>query len=174
MTDKSLSTEPMSIPDLVRGLSLLSGLSQQELAVRAGVSPGSVTALFSRTPKSLLIWLRMQVHIPQGSVDIALCAPGGWRPGMSDIDEDLDEKPVSAARSVGAAPNRSRMSADEMLDLYDRGASIGEIARKAGVSRQRIHKLAMDHGRPRRREQHREQRVALGRETLGLVRPRAP
>ena len=101
MTDKSLSTEPMLIPDVVRGLSLLSGLSQQELAVRAGVSPGSVTA------------------------------------------------------------------------LYDRGASIGEIARKAGVSRQRIHKLAMDHGRPRRREQHREQRVALGRETLGLVRPSA-
>jgi hypothetical protein len=159
------------------------GAKAEELTLIAGVSLSSSQLMFSQqhdgrlgTIHRLLSALaaRMHVHLPQGSVDIALCSPGDWRPGMSDTEEDPDEKPVSAARSVGVAPNRSRMSAEDMLELYDRGASIGEIARKAGVSRQRIHKLAMDHGRPRRREQHRQQRVALGRQTLGLIRPSTP
>jgi len=321
MVKHTVSTEVITIPDAVRGLALLSGLSQQELAVRSGVSPGSVTALFTRTPKALLIWLRLMagfgcsvvvtwqdrefviampkvgftrsdrewsawrkrriattinhlraaepkskrsvleerartyanneearlrtrlkewkdvcanvgghlranglrsaaqvltaktgakaeeltlvagislsssqlmlseqqdgrlgtihrllsalaarvyLRLPHGSLDIALCPPGEWRPGMTDIDEDPDEKPLSAARSVNFTPNRSRLNSEEMLELYDRGESIGEIARKACVSRQRVHKLAMDHQRPHRRQQKREQRVALGREVLGM------
>lgn len=321
MAKQSMSTDLLTVPDLIRGLALLSGLSQQELAVRAGVSPGAVAALGQRTPKPLLIWLRVvaafggsvvvtwqdreftvamprvgamrsrrewdawrkrriattvshlraaeptakratieararayadheaarlrerlaswsavcaqitgqpraqglraamqilaaktgakaeeialiagislsssqlmlgeahdgrlgtihrllsalaariQLRLPACVLTIALCPPGPWRPGMGDIDADPEEKPVSAARSVHAAPNRSTLSRDEMLALYDRGESIGEIARRAGVSRQRVHKLAMDHQRPPRRTQQRERRVAEGLDVLGL------
>lgn len=317
-----MPSDVSNVPDVVRGLALLSGLSHNELAVRAGVSPGSVAALFMRTPKPLLTWLRlvsamgcslvitwqdrefaiampkvgmmrserewqawrkrrivttlnhlrttdpkgrrpaleararsyasneeerlrsrlggwksvcgaldgslradglrsaiqalaaktdikaeeltliagvslsssqlalgerhdgrlgtvhrllsalsacMHLRLPgTGTLEIALCPPGDWSPGMVDGDEDPDEKPVAGARSVGQAPNRSSLTNDEMLALYDRGESIGEIARRAGVSRQRVHKLAMDNKRPRRRQQQREERVALGREVLGL------
>jgi hypothetical protein len=44
------------------------------------------------------------------------------------------------------------MSVEEILTRYDRHESICEIARAAGVSRQRVHRLAMEHGRGKRRQ----------------------
>ena len=89
--------------------------------------------------------------------------------GSGGQADDLEEKPLRSIRSARDNQNRSRLSHGEMLAHYDQGISIGEIARRAGVSRQRVHKLAMDNGRTRRRDSARDQRVVAGREALGLA-----
>jgi hypothetical protein len=47
--------------------------------------------------------------------------------------------------------SRSRLDRDEVLRLYDAGLPITQIARSAGVSRQRIHAIAKSAGRTLRR-----------------------
>jgi hypothetical protein len=318
-----MSTNPITIPDLVRGLILLSGISQQEAAVRSGVSPGSVVALCERTPKQLQTWLRLvaalggqievacrdrsfrlalprlatpllerewrswrqrrmvttinhlrhaeprtkrleleararsyaaneeerlrlrlrelraasaqladdasaqgmraalqllaerlslkaeelsllagvslsacqlalgethdgrlgtlhrllsalearlTVLLPQGRLALAPCPPGEWRPGMVEPEDNeaWNSKPLAGIHSASEEPHRSQLPAETILTLYDQGRSIGEIARQAGVSRQRVHKLAMDSGRPHRRALAREERIERGRVVLGL------
>jgi hypothetical protein len=318
-----MSTERLSLPDILRGLILASGLSHQEAALRAGISPGSVAMICTRTPKPLLGWLRLvaavgcrvtishqdrgwplampgasatviehewsswrtrrvvttinhlraadgrikralleerargyaaneearlrerlvglkaasaavsgsfrapglraalrlvagklglkaeeltllsgaslsacqlalgenhdgrlgtvhrlcsalgarlELHLADGHISIGFCPPGDWRPGMADGDgaECPDEKPPGAVRGARDNQNRSRLACADILTLYDEGVSIGDIARQAGVSRQRVHKLAMDNGRTQRRQQVRAQRVSSGRDLLRL------
>ncbi len=316
-----MSTDRLSLPDILRGLILSSGLSQQEAALRSGISPGSVAMICSRTPKPLLGWLRLvaalggrvtiasperawplampaaaatvierewsswrrrrmvttinhlraadrrikratleerargyaaneeirlrarlvelkaalgalcgsfraaglraalrlvagrisikaeeltllsgaslsacqlalgenhdgrlgtvhrlcsavgarlELHRAGARISIGFCPPGDWRPGMAEGDgaDCPDEKPPGAVRSARDNQNRSRLASADILRLYDDGVSIGEIARQAGVSRQRVHKLAMDNGRSQRRMTVRAQRVASGHELL--------
>ena len=318
-----MSTSTISLPDLIRGLILESGISQQEVAIRSGVSPGSVAALCARTPKALLTWLQqlaslgcaidatwqqrvfhlalpripptaverewrawrsrrmattvnhlrhgetkakrahlderaatytaneearlrlrftelrtaaaqldgrqridgmraavqlladriggkaeelallsgtslsacqlvlhetsdgrlatmhrllsalgasLEIILPAGCLTLNPCRPGEWRPGMTDIDrcDEFDDKPITLVHINHLPRNRSALSSDEMLALYDQEVSIGEIARQAGVSRQRVHQLAMGNGRPPRRQMTRATRVEQGRTTLGI------
>ncbi len=152
-------------------------MKAEELALIAGVSLGAAQLALGDDQDGRLATLhrvlsalnaRLQIRIAEATIDIALCPPGEWRP--SDTASSTTKRTVRRLPAgQDPAPNRSRISADDVLALYDRGLSIGEIARKAGVSRQRVHKIAMDHGRTPRRVQARAQRTADGREALDLA-----
>jgi hypothetical protein len=149
-------------------LGLLSGasLSACQLALREDHDGrlGTVHRLCSA------MGARLELQLAGARISIGLCPPGDWRPGMAEGDgaDCRDEKPPGAVRGARDNQNRSRLAAPDILRLYDDGASIGEIARAAGVSRQRVHKLAMDNGRAPRRQLVRAQRVADGRDLLRL------
>ncbi len=155
------------------------GLKAEELTLLAGASLSACQLALGEPQDGRLATLhrlcsalgaRLEVHLAAARIDIAICPPGDWRPGMAAgaAIDDPDEKPPGSVRIARDNQNRSRLGNDELLALYDQGLSIGEIARRAGVSRQRVHKLAMDHGRTRRRQAAREQRVATGRNVLGM------
>ncbi len=319
-----MASTVISVPDLVRGLILLQGESQQQVAVRAGISPGAVAALSTRSPKPLLTWLqfvgalritveiawrdrRFQLALPRaakpsierawrawrsrrlasianhlrqgdreatrsaidaraadyiaheqgrleqhlaalpqrldavdgrwsapglrtalhsivgrlaltaeelslwsgtslsacqlamddggdgrlvtfhrllsaidarmtlllpggGAIAVAPCPPGDWQPGAAVLDHDevFDEKPLARLRVQPPEQNRSSMTSEAMLALYDQGCSLGEIARRAGVSRQRVHQLARENGRRGRRDLARDERIRQGRDSLGI------
>jgi hypothetical protein len=164
---------------VLRLVSAKVGLNAEELTLLAGASLSACQLALGEPQDGRLATMhrlcsalgaRLAIDLAAARIEIAICPPGDWRPGMpaSDPHEDLDDKPPGSVRSSRDNQNRSALSNEAMLDLYDRGVSIGEIARKAGVSRQRVHKLAMDHGRTRRRETARDQRVLAGRETLKM------
>jgi len=153
------------------------GLKAEELALMSGVSLGAAQLALGDDQDGRLATLhrvlsalnaRLHIQIADSTIDIALCPPGDWRPGEA---ASSTTRRTAGRSSPGQedGPNRSRISSDDILALYDRGLSIGEIARKAGVSRQRVHKIAMDHGRTPRRVQAREQRESDGRATLDLA-----
>jgi len=150
-------------------LTLLSGTSLSACQLALGELQDGRLATMHRLCSAL--GARLMIALPYARIDVAICPPGDWRPGMAtaEVADDHEEKPLSGFRSARDNQNRSGLSHEEMLLLYDQGLSIGEIARRASVSRQRVHKLAMDNGRTRRREQAREERVLAGREALGLV-----
>ena len=149
-------------------LSLLSGASLTACQLALGESGDGRLATAHRLLSALNA--RLHVVLPDGRIEIALCSPGDWRPGMAaeadTPDGEDDAGPTS--RAAPSAPNRSKLAAEEILKLYDTGLSIGDIARRAGVSRQRVHKLAMDQGRPQRRVSARDARISEGREVLRL------
>jgi transcriptional regulator with XRE-family HTH domain len=150
-------------------LTLLSGASLSACQLALGENHDGRLATLHRLCSAL--GARLALQLAEGSVSIGFCPPGDWRPGMPEADaaECPDEKPPGAVRAARDNQNRSRLALADMLALYDDGVSIGEIARRAGVSRQRVHKLAMDSGRIRRRQLAREQRVAAGRDLLRLA-----
>lgn len=150
-------------------LTLLSGASLSACQLALGEPQDGRLATMHRLCSAM--GARLVIALPVARIDIAICPPGDWRPGMAAVDlaDEQEEKPLGGIRVARDNQNRSRLANEEMLALYDRGLSIGEIARRAGVSRQRVHKLAMDHGRPRRRQAVREQRVSAGREVLGMA-----
>lgn len=150
-------------------LTLLSGASLSACQLALGEPQDGRLATMHRLCSA--IGARLVVVLPAARIDIAICPPGDWRPGMPAVDagDEQEDKPLGGVRVARDNQNRSRLANEEMLALYDQGVSIGEIARKAGVSRQRVHKLAMDHGRTGRRQAVREQRVVAGREVLGLA-----
>jgi hypothetical protein len=100
-----------------------------------------------------------------GALELEPCSRGPWKPGDREEEE-------GAAGRVEQQPdplrqlNRSSLSPEQILSLYDADHSIGEIARRAGISRQRVHKIAMDHGRRPKRELARERRIAEGMQLL--------
>jgi hypothetical protein len=150
-------------------LTLLSGASLSACQLALGEPQDGRLATMHRLCSAM--GARLAIVLPAARIDIAICPPGDWRPGMPGVDpgDEQEEKPLGGVRVARDNQNRSRLGNGQMLALYDQGISIGEIARKAGVSRQRVHKLAMDQGRTRRRETARDQRVEAGREALGLA-----
>jgi len=150
-------------------LTLLSGASLSACQLALGEPQDGRLATMHRLCSAL--GARLVIELATAQIAVAICPPGAWRPGMGSGGQadDLEEKPLRSIRSARDNQNRSRLSHGEMLAHYDQGISIGEIARRAGVSRQRVHKLAMDNGRTRRRDSARDQRVVAGREALGLA-----
>jgi len=150
-------------------LSLLSGASLTACQLALGERGDGRLATAHRLLSALNA--RLHVVLPDGRIEIALCSPGDWRPGMpaeaNTADGEDDAEPIERSGATGAR-NRSKLAPEEILTLYDAGLSIGDIARKAGVSRQRVHKLAMDQGRPQRRVSARDARITEGREVLRL------
>jgi hypothetical protein len=148
-------------------LTLLSGASLSACQLALGGLHDGRLATLHRLCSGL--GARIGIQLAAAQFDIGFCPPGDWRPGMAEAVDDADGAPAPRpARAAKDNRNRSRLASDELLALYDQGLSIGEIARRAGVSRQRIHKLAMDHGRTQRRQSARAQRVATGRELLSI------
>ena len=150
-------------------LTLLSGASLSACQLALGEPHDGRLATMHRLCSAM--GARLMIALPAARVEVALCPPGDWRPGMAaaDLADEQEEKPLGGVRVARDNQNRSRLSHEEMLAFYDQGLSIGEIARQAGVSRQRVHKLAMDNGRTRRRETARDERMVAGRETLGIT-----
>lgn len=159
------------------------GLKAEELTLLAGASLSACQFALGESQDGRLgtvhrlcsaLGVRLELHFARGLLCIGLCPPGDWRPGSAENEDDgdgvecPDEKPPGAVRGARDNQNRSRLASDDLLKLYDEGVSIGEIARRAGVSRQRVHKLAMDNGRSQRRQLQRAQRVADGRGLLQL------
>jgi hypothetical protein len=149
-------------------LTLLSGASLSACQLALGENHDGRLGTVHRLCSAL--GARLEIHLAGGHIGIAFCPPGDWRPGMPEDAgaQCPDEKPPGAVRAARDNQNRSRLAMADMLRLYDDGVSIGEIARRAGVSRQRVHKLAMDNGRTQRRQLVRAQRVASGRDLLRL------
>ncbi|MBA3936134.1 MAG: hypothetical protein H0X38_01640 [Planctomycetes bacterium] len=146
-------------------LTLLSGASLSACQLALGELHDGRLATMHRLCSAL--GARLEITLPAGGIAIGFCPPGDWRPGMAEpTAEGEDDTPT--ARTPKDNQNRSSLSSAEMLALFDQGLSSGAIARQAGVSRQRVHKLAMDNGRTQRRQAVREQRVASGRELLGV------
>jgi predicted DNA-binding protein (UPF0251 family) len=150
-------------------LTLLAGASLSACQLALGDPQDGRVATMHRLCSAL--GARLEVLLPSAQIAIGFCPPGDWRPGMpaADASHDPDEKPPGSVRVARDNQNRSSLSHGDILSLYDQGLSIGEIARKAGVSRQRVHKLAMDHGRTHRRQTTRDQRVVVGRDVLGMT-----
>lgn len=182
----ALAATPAALSGHLRADGLRSGL--QALATRAGVLPEELALLSGVSLSACQLALgqrsdgrlatahrllsacnaRFSIVAASGRIDIALCPPGPWRPGMpaADVDEDQDDGESTARVAVAARPHRSRLAPDEILRLYDEGISMGDIARKAGVSRQRVHRIAMDAGRTHRRVLAREERMNEGTRLL--------
>ncbi len=150
-------------------------LTAEELALLAGVNlTAAQNALGEEHDGRLVILHRLVSALDArirlvtsggGAIELEPCGAGPWRPGDREDDEDLPERampPADPQRQL----NRSTLSPDQILSLYDADHSIGEIARRAGISRQRVHKIAMDHGRRPRRELARERRIAEGMQLL--------
>jgi hypothetical protein len=160
--------------EAMQALAAKVAMKAEELSLLAGVSLGAAQLALGDDQDGRLATLhrllsalggRLVVRVADTTIAIGLCPPGDWRPGAPETATTLR---ASARRRPDGAPNRSSLPNDEILALYDRGLSIGDIARRAGVSRQRVHKLAMDQGRAPRRAQAREQRTREGRETLAI------
>jgi len=103
----------------------------------------------------------------KGSIDISACAPGPWT--LGDREDEVATKRHQKPDTSRIA-NRSQLDPKLILELYDADMSIGDIARKAGISRQRVHKIAMDNGRSPRRALAKERRIAAGQDQLSTSR----
>jgi DNA-binding phage protein len=109
---------------------------------------------------------RIRISAPGGAIiEVPLCAPGPCRPAANSPTQQsgLSDHPHPAG-----VLNRSRMDSGKILALYDKGLSIGEIARRAGISRQRVDRIAKVHGRPPRRVSRRIENIKEGRMALGM------
>jgi hypothetical protein len=153
-------------------------LKAEELSLLAGVSLGASQLALGDDQDGRLATLhrllsalnaRIVIKLNGLSIEINLCPPGDWRLGKPEEPVTTRHERLSVRVSTGDAPNRSRITAEKILGMYDEGLSIGEIARKAGVSRQRVHKIAMDNGRQQRRVSARQQRVASGQDVLSIL-----
>jgi len=161
----------------VRLLAEKLAITAEELSLLAGVHLAAAQNALGEDNDGRLITLhrlasamnaRIRLDLGgKGSIDISPCPPGPWK--LGDRDEDAAAKPAVKGET-GRIGNRSQLVAEQILALYDAEMSIGEIARKAGISRQRVHKIAMDHGRSPRRALAKERRIATGRDQLSTVR----
>jgi hypothetical protein len=171
--------------EALRQVAFRLAVTAEELSLLAGVHLAAAQHALGEendgrlvTLHRLLSALEVRLHLDMpggGAIELRPVAAGPWVPGAreeapvaeveeeEDDDEDADGDEDAGPREV----NRSRMDPRRILELYDAGASIGEIARQAGISRQRVHRIAMDAGRRPRREVAREQRIAAGEEALG-------
>ena len=143
-------------------LSLLAGVHQNALAED---NDGRLITLH-RLASAMNARIRLDLG-GKGAIEISPCPPGPWK--LGDRDEDTAARPAAKVET-GRIANRSQLVAEQILALYDADMSIGEIARKAGISRQRVHKIAMDHGRSPRRALAKERRIATGRDQLSASR----
>ncbi len=152
-------------------------ITAEELSLLAGVHLAAAQNAFGEDNDGRLVTLhrllsalqaRMRLDLGgDGVVDIQPCEPGPWVPGQR---EEEPTRPRLGPADTGRIANRSRLEPARILSLYDEGVSIGEIARKAGISRQRVHKMAMDAGRTARRQLAKEARIAAGAELLSAAR----
>lgn len=147
-------------------LSLLAGVHLAAAQNALGEDSDGRLVTLHRLVSAMAATLRLDLA-GGGAIDIGTCAAGAWKPGDRD-----DPEPARRAGKPDTSriANRSTLDAERILALYDGGMSIGEIARKAGISRQRVHKIAMDHGRRPRRALAKEQRIEAGRDLLGSGR----
>ncbi len=164
-----------SLRQAVRQLAEKLEAKAEELSLLAGVNLGAAQVALGDDGDGRLVTLHRLLSVmnarfridlgPRGAIELAPCAPGPWRLG------DREEDEIATVRNTKAAPqpisNRSSLESGEILRLYDSGASIGDIARKAGISRQRVHKIAMDNGRTPRRLAAKERRISEGQDLLG-------
>jgi len=160
----------------VRLLAEKLAITAEELSLLAGVHLAAAQNALGEDNDGRLITLhrlasamnaRIRLDLGgKGSIDISPCPPGPWKLG----DREEDTAKPAAKVETGRIGNRSQLVAAQILALYDAEMSIGEIARKAGISRQRVHKIAMDHGRSPRRALAKERRIATGRDQLSTVR----
>jgi hypothetical protein len=157
----SLLAEKLAIT--AEELSLLAGVNLTAAQNALGDEGDGRLVTLHRLVSTLGARLRLDLS-GRGSIDIAPCAPGSWKPGDREDDEAATDRHVKV--SPERIANRSRIEAAEILALYDAELSIGEIARRAGISRQRVHKLAMDNGRRPRRVLAKEKRIAEGQGLL--------
>jgi hypothetical protein len=149
-------------------------ITAEELALLAGVNLTAAQNALCEDNDGRLVTLhrlvsalgaRLRLDLAgRGAVDIAPCAPGPWKLG----DREEDDEPTARITKVAAEriANRSKLDPEKILALYDADMSIGEIARKAGISRQRVHKIAMDAGRTPRRVLAKERRISQGQDLL--------
>jgi len=163
--------------EAVQAIAGKAALKAEELALLAGVSLGAAQLVLGDDHDGRLATLhrllsalsaRITVRLGTAAIAIGLCPPGDWRPLRGEEPASAPAPARTRRAPADAAPNRSRIASATILALYDRGLSIGDIARQAGVSRQRVHKLAMDHGRQPRRLLAREQRIEDGRGLLAI------
>jgi hypothetical protein len=150
-------------------------LKAEELALLAGVNLGAAQVALGDDGDGRLITIhrllsamngRLHIEMPaRGAIDIVACAPGTWRLGDREEDDAVTARTTKVA--TNRITNRSTLDSEHILKLYDADMSIGEIARKAGISRQRVHKIAMDHGRTPRRVSAKERRISEGMGMLG-------
>lgn len=149
-------------------------ITAEELSLLAGVHLAAAQNALGEEHDGRLVTLhRLLSAIPAqlqldlaggGTLTILPCPPGPWK--MGDREEE-DPATRTVAREPRSTANRSRLDIEQILALYDADWSIGKIAAKAGISRQRVHKIAMDHGRRPRRSLAKERRIAAGQELLG-------
>jgi len=153
-------------------------ITAEELSLLAGVHLAAAQHALGEENDGRLVTLhrllsaldvRLRLELPaKGAIDLRPVARGPWVPSAKEDEpaRTYTHNQVHAGAVEAMVPqpntNRSRIDAERILELYDAGNSIGEIARTAGISRQRVHRIAMDHGRRPRREIAREQRIAAG------------
>lgn len=116
----------------VRAVATAAAVNAEDLALLAGVSLSAAQSTIDdaaegrlSTPHRLFsaIATRLVIHpAGGGAVEVALAAPGDWRP----------EAPRTG---------QSSMSPDQIRARAGRGEPLASIARDAGVSRQRIHSI---------------------------------
>jgi DNA-binding CsgD family transcriptional regulator len=169
--------------EAVRLVAQTLAITAEELSLLAGVHLAAAQHALGEENDGRLVTLhrllsaldvRLRLDLPaKGAIDLRPVAPGPWVPGAKDDDEtpraaaSADADDGEAVTVAQPTTNRSRIDAERILALYDAGHSIGEIARMAGISRQRVHRIAMDNGRRPRRELAREQRIAAGQDIFG-------
>jgi hypothetical protein len=164
-----------SLRQTVRWLAEKLAITAEELALLGGVNLTAAQNALGEDSDGRLVTLhrlvsalgaRLRLELAGGgAIDIAPCAPGPWKLGDREEDEHATERHTKAR--LERIANRSKLDAERILQLYDADMSIGEIARKAGISRQRVHKIAMDNGRTPRRVLAKERRINEGQDLLG-------
>jgi transcriptional regulator with XRE-family HTH domain len=157
----------------LREVATAHGITAEELSLLAGVHLAAAQHALGEENDGRLVTLhrllsalevQLRLELPGGgSIALATVPPGPWKPGSR---EEAPAPKRAAGESLGPA-NRSRLDPTRILALYDAEQSIGAIARAAGISRQRVHRIAMDHGRPPRRALAKERRIAAGKDVLG-------
>ncbi|GDY13687.1 hypothetical protein LBMAG53_25650 [Planctomycetota bacterium] len=159
-SDAPLPDEVSGLRSAVRVLAGRLGINAEELSLVAGLGLQAAQVAMKEDDGKLATFHRILgacqaniVLVVDGqAITIPPCPPGELHTDLRPARQDPDDKPLAKARLVLEPPNRSKISVEEILARYDHHESICEIARAAGVSRQRIHRLAMEHGRGKRRQ----------------------
>ena len=157
--DAPLPDEVSGLRSAVRVLAGRLGINAEELSLVAGLGLQAAQVAMKEDDGKLATFHRILgacqaiivLEVDGQAITIPPCPPGELHTDPRPARQDPDDKPAKA-RLVLELPNRSKISVEEILARYDHHESICEIARAAGVSRQRIHRLAMEHGRGKRRQ----------------------
>ena len=167
MTTALIAGEIDSMRGAVRALVEASHITADHLAFASGVS-FDATALILRAQddgrlsplRCLLAALdaRLEIHLPAGSrvVIARMAAPESMPKLVTDKAADkVTPTPLTAQQKIKRGHKkttaRSTMDQDGILQLYDSGMPITQIAQHANISRQRVHAIAKARGRTMRR-----------------------